>query len=130
MENFDIGPNSTRVGVAAFSHYYYPIFALNSYDNVQDIQTAIQRIRHYLGNTYTYDALEGVRTRGLSKDVVRPGVQKIVIVLTDGESQDYKRTVEAAKKLKVWVFKTSESTENDNITICSERFIMRFNITV
>lgn len=101
VENFDIGPDSTRVGVASFSNRYHENFALGTYSNVKDIQRAVQAIPHYTGNTYTFDALDGVRRSGLRENVVRPGVTKIVVVLTDGASQDPKLTEEAAMKLKV-----------------------------
>ena len=62
---------------------------------------AVKNIRQVYGSTYTYDALDGVRTRGLSPAIVRPDVPRIAIVLTDGESYNSKKTTEAAKKLKV-----------------------------
>ena len=57
-------------------------------------------IRQSLGGTYTYDALDGVRTQGLSPGLVRPNVARVAIVMTDGESYYPDKTAEAAKKLK------------------------------
>lgn len=61
----------------------------------------MEAIPHYLGGTYTFDALDGVRTQGLRKEVVREGVTKIVIVITDGESYNEVKTKAAAMRLKV-----------------------------
>ena len=98
---FDVSPIKTRVGVASFSYRYRENFPLDRYDNREEVQDAVRRIRQYYGGTYTYDALDGVRTRGLSESKVRQGVVKIAVVLTDGESYNAEKTKEAAKKLKV-----------------------------
>ena len=101
IDNFDIGPNATRVGVSSFSTRYHENIAVGTYANKEDIKKAIGKIPHYTGDTYTYDALDGVRTRAFKEGVVRPGVKKIVIVLTDGASYNAELTREAAKQLKV-----------------------------
>lgn len=38
LDSFDLGPNSTRVGVASFSYRYYENIRLGLYDNVDDIK--------------------------------------------------------------------------------------------
>lgn len=100
IDIFDIGPNKTRVGVSSFSYRYHENIELDTYDTKEQIQAAVKTIPQYLGGTYTYDALDGVRTRGLNKNIVRPGVTRILIVLTDGESYNAEKTKIAAAKLK------------------------------
>ncbi|KAL4227331.1 von Willebrand factor (vWF) type A domain [Mactra antiquata] len=100
IDAFDIGPNATRIGVASYSNKYYPNFGLNTYDNKKDIKNAVSKISHKLGGTYTYEALDGVRKNGLNEENTRPGVTRILIVLTDGESYDEEETKKAALKVK------------------------------
>lgn len=100
VDVFDIGPNRTRVGVSSFSYHYHENIALDTFDTKEQVKEAVKAIPQYLGGTYTYDALDGVRTRGLSQEVVRPGVARILIVLTDGQSYNTEKTKIAAKKLK------------------------------
>jgi len=101
IASFDIGPDMTRVGVASFSYRYRPNFDLGTYTTVEDVQRAVSDIRQIYGGTYTYDALDGVRMRGLSPTATRPDVNKFVFVLTDGESYNAAKTKDAAMKLKV-----------------------------
>lgn len=101
INSFEIGPHATRVGVASFSYEYYPNIDLDQFDSKDDLKNAVKQITHKLGSTYTYDALDGVREDGLSKDKTRPGVARILVVLTDGESHNGEKTIKAAKKLKV-----------------------------
>ncbi|WAR04185.1 MATN1-like protein [Mya arenaria] len=125
VDHFEIGPDKTRIGVGSFAYKYRPNFGLDSYDNAEDIKTAIKAIPQYLGGTYTYDALDGVRTRALDKDIVRAGVVKIVIVLTDGESYNAHKTKVAAMKLKedavVFAVGIGEKTDDQELrAIASE----------
>lgn len=97
---FEIGPDRIRVGIASFSYRYRQQIPLGAYSDKEYLQAAVQNIRQSLGGTYTYDALDGVRTQGLNSNIVRPDVTRIAIVMTDGESYDLDRTAAAAKKLK------------------------------
>ena len=103
---FDVSPTHTRVGAGSFSDKFREDFSLLRHNNKTETKEAVSEITQMLGGTYTYDALDGVRSKGLNKDIVRPGVVRIAIVITDGESNDKQRTKEAARKLKVSVFLT------------------------
>lgn len=98
--SFEIGPDKVRVGVASFSYRYRQEIPLGVYHDKEYLQAAVVHIRQSLGGTYTYDALDGVRTQGLSPGLVRPNVARVAIVMTDGESYYPDKTAEAAKKLK------------------------------
>lgn len=100
VDVFQVAPDKTRIGVASFSFRYHENIALDKYDSKERLQLAIKHIPQYFGGTYTYDALDGMRTRALSPLKVRPGVMRIGVVITDGESYNEKKTIEAAKRLK------------------------------
>ncbi|KAH3705220.1 collagen alpha-1(XII) chain-like [Dreissena polymorpha] len=119
VDNFEVGPNKTRIGVASFSYHYRENIELDTYDDANSVKKAIDVIPQYFGGTYTFDALDGVRTRGLRGEVVRPGVVKIVIVLTDGQSYNEEKTKAAAMKLKeeaiVFAIGIGSKTDRDEL---------------
>ncbi|KAI8783076.1 collagen alpha-6(VI) chain, partial [Biomphalaria glabrata] len=62
-------------------------FNLNTYTTKEDVLNAIGKISHEQGNaTYTNKGIKYMRERQLSNAVVRPGVTKIGLVITDGDS--------------------------------------------
>ena len=124
--SFEIAPDRVRVGVASFSYRYKQQIALGAYNNKEYLQAAIENIRQSLGGTYTYDALDGVRTQGLNSEIVRPNVARIAVVMTDGESYYPEKTAAAAKKLKdegvvVFAVGIGDQVNNDELkSIASE----------
>ncbi|KAK3582073.1 hypothetical protein CHS0354_013452 [Potamilus streckersoni] len=100
IETFEISPNKTRVGLATFSDRYHPHIALDTFDTKENLQTAVDQVRQEGGGTYTHLAIEGMRTRGFDKRVVRQGVVQIAVVMTDGQSINMKETAKEAQKLK------------------------------
>ncbi|KAK1789228.1 hypothetical protein P4O66_015173 [Electrophorus voltai] len=112
----EIGPGGTQVAIAQFSDDARTEFKLNSYDNKESLLDAIQRISYKGGNTKTGRLLFApvhLYTRGLFdkwhnvplmqmrramqhvKNAIftvaggtRRGVPKVLVVLTDGRSQD------------------------------------------
>ncbi|XP_049331194.1 collagen alpha-1(XIV) chain isoform X2 [Astyanax mexicanus] len=85
----DIGPRGTQVAIAQFSDDARTEFKLNSYDDKESLLDAIQKISYKGGNTKTGRAIQHV------KDAIftvaggsRRGVPKVLVVLTDGRSQD------------------------------------------
>ncbi|KAK6968148.1 collagen alpha-6(VI) chain, partial [Biomphalaria glabrata] len=62
-------------------------FNLNTYTTKEDVLSAIGKISHEQGpETYTNKGIKYMRERQLSNAVVRPGVTKIGLVITDGDS--------------------------------------------
>uniref|UniRef100_A0A6Q2Z5G9 Collagen, type XIV, alpha 1b n=1 Tax=Esox lucius TaxID=8010 RepID=A0A6Q2Z5G9_ESOLU len=84
-----IGPDGTQVAIAQFSDDARTEFKLNSYANKEALLDAIQRIAYKGGNTKTGGAIKHVKEAIFTPDGgVRRGVPKVLVVLTDGRSQD------------------------------------------
>ncbi|KAJ8353811.1 hypothetical protein SKAU_G00213780 [Synaphobranchus kaupii] len=84
-----IGPDGTQVAIAQFSDDARTEFQLNSYGDKETLLDAIQRIAYKGGNTKTGTAIKHVK-EGIftTEGGVRRGVPKVLVVLTDGRSQD------------------------------------------
>lgn len=89
VKSFTIGRDETNVAVVLYSSTAQLVFNLKKYYKSDDIVRAIQRMSYPGGGTKTGKALDKVRKyafKGLPKD--RKSVPKVVMVLTDGLSQD------------------------------------------
>ncbi|XP_046715076.1 collagen alpha-1(XIV) chain-like isoform X4 [Silurus meridionalis] len=85
----EIGPGGTQVAIAQFSDDARTEFKLNSYDNKESLLDAIQRISYKGGNTKTGRAMQHVKDAVFTRaGGTRRGVPKVLVVLTDGRSQD------------------------------------------
>uniref|UniRef100_A0AAY4DX04 Collagen, type XIV, alpha 1b n=1 Tax=Denticeps clupeoides TaxID=299321 RepID=A0AAY4DX04_9TELE len=95
-----IGTDGTQVAIAQFSDDARTEFKLNSYNNKENLLEAIQRISYKGGNTKTGKAIQHVKDAIFTKEGgVRKGVPKVLVVLTDGRSQDDVNKV--AKEMQV-----------------------------
>ncbi|KAI7798408.1 putative collagen alpha-1XIV chain-like, partial [Triplophysa rosa] len=84
-----IGPDGTQVALAQFSDDPRTEFKLNSYDKKETLLDAIQRITYKGGNTKTGRAMKHVKDAVFTAvGGARRGVPKVLVVLTDGRSQD------------------------------------------
>lgn len=89
IQNFRVGPDHVRIGVAKFNDTPTLEFDLTAYSDVKALEKAILKIYHYGGGTETGRALEfmspqfdrALATRG-SK------VKEYLVVITDGKSTD------------------------------------------
>ena len=85
----DVDSGSTRVGLVTYSTRIGTVFNLNDYRSVASLQWAISSLRYSRGKTNTADALAYVRTRMLTPMAGdRSNVPNVVVVLTDGQSND------------------------------------------
>ncbi|XP_071081371.1 collagen alpha-6(VI) chain-like [Haliotis cracherodii] len=88
IDGFDISPSAVQVAVVTFSTVATNRFFLNDYMSKASLKSAIARIPYNSGNTHTGNGLEFVRQTSLSQaHGARPGSKKVVIVMTDGQSQ-------------------------------------------
>lgn len=62
VENFNIGPDATQVGLATFSTNARAQFYLNQYQDKRDVQNAISAISYEYGNTNTAAGLKLIRS--------------------------------------------------------------------
>lgn len=83
-----IGLDQVRIGVVQFSDNAKEEFPLNKYSAKSDIIEAIRRMVAIEENTLTGQALEFVAEYFETSKGSRSSVNKILILLTDGEAQD------------------------------------------
>ncbi|XP_028983776.1 collagen alpha-1(XIV) chain isoform X2 [Betta splendens] len=84
-----IGPDGTQVAIAQFSDDARTEFQLSSHSNKEALLEAIQRIRYKGGNTKTGRAIKHVKESIFTPEGgARRGIPKVLVVLTDGRSQD------------------------------------------
>ncbi|XP_034031083.1 collagen alpha-1(XIV) chain-like [Thalassophryne amazonica] len=84
-----IGSDGTQVAIAQFSDDARTEFKLSSHDNKEVLLEAIQRIRYKGGNTKTGQAIKHVKESIFTTEGgARRGIPKVLVVLTDGRSQD------------------------------------------
>nr|AAZ80783.1 matrilin [Biomphalaria glabrata] len=96
-------PNGVRVSIISYGKGIYPEigFNLTTYDTKDEVIEAIGRIPHKAGlRTDTGRAIQYMHEAQLANGVVRPGVTKVSIVITDGNSQEWKLTKEAAEEAR------------------------------
>ncbi|XP_014785070.1 cartilage matrix protein [Octopus bimaculoides] len=99
ISKFQIGSNKTRVAVSFFTHQFLPVWKLNDLQDKSEILRRIRSLKYLGGATKTDYALYKVRTQGFIWRNQQNAYQ-ILIVFTDGQSRDYKRTRYEAKLLK------------------------------
>ncbi|XP_061597427.1 LOW QUALITY PROTEIN: collagen alpha-1(XIV) chain-like [Cololabis saira] len=84
-----IGPDGTQVAIAQFSDDARTEFKLNSYSNKERLLDAINGISYKGGNTKTGRAIQHVKENIFTKEGgMRRGIPNVLVVLTDGRSQD------------------------------------------
>ncbi|XP_078580606.1 uncharacterized protein LOC144864418 isoform X3 [Branchiostoma floridae x Branchiostoma japonicum] len=87
--NFDISPNSTRVGVVQYSNFPGTEFSLNTFTDKAAVLDAISKINYNGGSTFTGAAIDFVRNNEFtSVNGDRDDVPNILIVITDGNPND------------------------------------------
>ncbi|XP_060079522.1 collagen alpha-1(XII) chain-like [Ylistrum balloti] len=98
---FTIGPNNTQFSSVTFSTGVRNDFDLNENQNQQELQSAINKISYMNGETETHLALNFAKTHSIAVQYGgRPGVQKYIVVMTDGKSNEPNLTVNYANVLK------------------------------
>ncbi|XP_063400310.1 collagen alpha-1(XXI) chain-like [Mytilus trossulus] len=98
---FKIGKRDTQVGVDVFSTGFRTEIKLKRYNLIQLLKFYIKRIPYGSGGTKTYLALDHARESSFTKENGdRPRIQNIALVMTDGGSDNQKRTCIAARRLR------------------------------
>lgn len=85
------GSDGSRFGLAAFSSTYRSIFSLSTYSRKTEYLAAVDRVTKHGGGTSLGSALTRVKSQFSIGQGARPeedGLPRILIVLTDGQSQD------------------------------------------
>jgi len=94
VESLDIDSGNTRVGLVTYSDVVSREgFNLNDHSSVTSVKSAIMNLDYSGGTTNTAAALAHVRTTMLtSPKGDRPNVPNVIVVLTDGLSDDIDQT--------------------------------------
>ena len=101
INDLDIGPTRTQVGVIVFSTDVYVSFHLNTYSDRETLTSAVNSIPYLNSGTNTADALYTLVNQGFvgARPIVQ-GVPRVAMVVTDGMSNKPKLTVAAAEALR------------------------------
>ncbi|OXB80171.1 UNVERIFIED_CONTAM: hypothetical protein H355_011629, partial [Colinus virginianus] len=100
LKNMDIGPQQTQVGIVQYGQTVVHEFFLNTYSTTEEVMAAALRIRQR-GGTQTMTALgiDTAREEAFTEaHGARRGVQKVMVIVTDGESHDNYRLKEVIDK--------------------------------
>ncbi|XP_044301876.1 integrin alpha-1 isoform X2 [Varanus komodoensis] len=90
LKNMDIGPHQTQAGIVQYGENVTHEFNLNTYTTKEDVLAAANKIKQREGTqTLTALGIDTARTEAFTEARgARKGVQKVMIVVTDGESHD------------------------------------------
>uniref|UniRef100_A0A8D2KZZ6 Collagen alpha-3(VI) chain n=1 Tax=Varanus komodoensis TaxID=61221 RepID=A0A8D2KZZ6_VARKO len=91
VKQLDVGENDFRFGLVQFSGSPHTEFQLNTYHTMQEVLSHISHMPYMGGGTKTGQGLEFLIRNHLTKAAgsrVSDGTPQIIIVLTDGRSQD------------------------------------------
>lgn len=101
IHTLNIGSAKTQVGMIKYSTDVYREFLLNDYDSKHSVVEAVDRMSYVRGKTYTADALKHSRMMFHEYNGGRDSAEKIVVLITDGEStQEISEVFEEANKIK------------------------------
>uniref|UniRef100_A0A4W3H7F3 VWFA domain-containing protein n=1 Tax=Callorhinchus milii TaxID=7868 RepID=A0A4W3H7F3_CALMI len=100
------GDKNAQFSVTQYSRRVYPQFSFTDYINAPDKQNLVNQISQAGGGTRTFTALEYSANTMFEKNKGgRPGATRILITITDGESQDRgshaDRAVQAANRKNI-----------------------------
>lgn len=127
---FTIGPKQVRVGVVKFASNPTLEFRLNKYNDRTSLEQAVDSILQIGGGTQTGQALtfmrplfkEAEKTRGTK-------VQEILIVITDGKSQDNVKEPAAqlrAQGVTIYAIGVKEANEQELLEMAADPKRMYF----
>ncbi|KAK7009737.1 collagen alpha-4(VI) chain [Biomphalaria glabrata] len=102
VSSFHISPLHTRIGLVTFSDKINPEFNLSAFSDRKSLLASIQpeHVEYLSGQTNTGEAIKYVTDIGFGPSEVREGVTKIIITVTDGQSQIPEFTANAAAEAK------------------------------
>ncbi|XP_061631087.1 integrin alpha-11-like [Phyllopteryx taeniolatus] len=100
LNKFNIGPSQTQVGVVQYGSKVVHEFRLGEHRTVEEVLAAVGDIRQRGGEeTRTALAINVARSQAFERGG-RPGAQKVLVVITDGESHDNPQLDDAVRRCK------------------------------
>ncbi|KAH3692696.1 hypothetical protein DPMN_193850 [Dreissena polymorpha] len=101
VQQLTIGPANAMTGLVAYSTHAYPMWHLNEILTKQQLLLNLSSVPYQGGITRTNEALKLARTTMLtSQHGDRPNNKNVVIVFTDGDSNDKQDTISEANNLR------------------------------
>ena len=91
IEGLDIGSDKVRVGLAQYSHRVYREFLLKDHTDKRSLVERVDRLLYRGGGTFTGKGIKFLQSHFLTKEAgsrADEGVPQVVVVMTDGASQD------------------------------------------
>lgn len=88
VDRTDVGADRVQIGVVQFSREPKEEFKLNSYSTKRDVLSAIDRLSPLHSTTLTGEALKFMLKYFQASSGSRHAVKKVLILITDGKSQD------------------------------------------
>ncbi|XP_055870277.1 collagen alpha-1(XIV) chain-like [Biomphalaria glabrata] len=111
VHHLDVGPyqQQIRVGALAFGTFPRMLFRLNAFTDKSRLVSAISKIRYVGGDSNINTALAFAKDQMLGRLVkgVRGGATPVIVLLTDGKSENRQATVsqaEAARQCGIEIF--------------------------
>ena len=100
VQEFEIGPQYTQIGVITYDYNPHNYIHLDQFSDKSSFINGLQRIPYKQGATHTAEALKWTLTDGfVHRNGDRDSVRNILIVVTDGRSQDFTKTATVAKQV-------------------------------
>uniref|UniRef100_A0A3Q3DA43 Collagen, type XIV, alpha 1b n=1 Tax=Hippocampus comes TaxID=109280 RepID=A0A3Q3DA43_HIPCM len=117
-----IGPDGTQVAIAQFSDDTRTEFALDAYDDKERLLDAINKISYKGGNTKTRAIRHMKDNIFTAEGGVRRGVPKVLVVLTDGRSQDDVNKISKEMRMEFIIFAIgfADADYGELVSIASE----------
>ena len=108
VSRLDVDSGSTRVGLVTFAANVTTVINLTDHSSLETLQSAIWSLNYTGGSTTnTAGALDYVRTRMLTEATGdRDNVHKIVVVITDGRSNNFNATVVCTQFVALYIIET------------------------
>ncbi|CAG5132865.1 unnamed protein product, partial [Candidula unifasciata] len=118
VSSFHISPLHTRVGLVTYSNNVHHEFGLSEHENINALLAAVQpeHVEYLTGGTNTGEAIKYVADIGFGAGEARKGVAQIIVTVTDGLSQEPKKTAKAAEEARrkgVYMFAIGVGQEVD-----------------
>ncbi|CAL9682145.1 unnamed protein product [Knipowitschia caucasica] len=86
-----IGPNLSQVGIVSYGETVTHNVNLSQFDNTQDLVKFVKELPQQTGfKTMTFLGIDTARKEAfMAERGARPGVKKVLVTVTDGESHDF-----------------------------------------
>ncbi|KAL4218649.1 hypothetical protein ACF0H5_021238 [Mactra antiquata] len=101
VSGLDVNSGVARVAVVEYSTVVYPILGLDNNQNETTLIDSINNISYKPGGTHTYEAIKYVQENVFKvANGSRSNAAKVVVIVTDGRSDDNIATINAARDLR------------------------------